>query len=402
MTADRPSVWTRLNATLRGEVSATTLEAYRRAGLAVYADLDTAETLRAELVTADGVWGATPAQQAQLLCTWNAFVAQVIAEAMLDADYAADPRTVSYVPPVTAQQAGVLFAQVEPWLSRARQAAANRAYDLAAEVALPADLPDWVVAEPCPREHLTAMLAAGRKLDGHADAALVDVQKGAGDAHQGDLDRLRQLHAEAHTALEYATSLFQPGASVQIHEAVEEALHRALEAQFHLGQLAAMPGLLATYTRRQTAALPDPSTLPGGARFDPWCLTDPATRGRWERDPQARRAVDALWANDPNPVATLTVQAQIDHAVAVGDITYATDARGQRIGNFYCCPWPPIYEVRRPVRIGGRRLGTLEQFTFEVSAEEMADGGEFERRIVTGPFQPTDEIDYCDPRAGGH
>lgn len=402
MTSDRPNVWTRLNATLRGEVSATTLEAYRRAGLAVYTDLGAAETLRAELGMADGVWGASPAQQAQFLCTWNAFVAQVIAEAMLDADYAADPRTVGYVPPVTAQQAGALFAQVEPWLSRARQAGANPAYNLAAEIALPADLPDWVDVEPCPPAHLTAMLAAGRKVDEHADAALADAQKGCNDALQRDLDRMRQLHAEAHTALEYAAALYQPGASKQVHEAIEEALHRALEAQFHLGQLAAMPSLLVTYNRRQPAALPDPSSLPGGPRFDPWCLTDPATRDRWQRDPKARRAIDALWAYDPNPVATLTVQGQIDHALAMGDIAYATDAQGQRIGNFYCCPWPAIYEVRRAVRIGGRRLGTLEQFTFEVSAEEMAEGGEFERRILTGPFQPTNQIDYCDPRAGGH
>lgn len=400
-TSDRPGMWTRLNAAARGEVPATSLEAYRRAGQAVYADLQAAETLRSELAVADGVWGATPAQQAQLLCTWNAFVTQTVAEAMLDADYAADVRTVGYVPPVTAQQVGVLFAQVEPWLSRARQAAVNPAYDLTAEIALPADLPGWVQVEPCPPAHLVGMLSAGRKIDEHADAALADVYKGAatGSAQQ-EIDRLRQLHAEAHTALEYAAALFQPGASQEVHQAVEEALHRALEAQFHLGQLAAMPKLLSAYRRRQPAALPDPASLPGGARFDPWCLTDPASRDRWQRDPAARRAIESLWGYDPSPGKTLTVQAQIDRALAAGDIVYATDARGRRIGNFYCCPWPAIYEVRRPVVIGGRRLGTLEQFTYEVSAEEMTEGGPFVRRIVTGPFHPTSEIDYCDPRTG--
>lgn len=397
---DRPTIWIRLNASLRGEVPATTLEAYRRAGQIVYTDLQAAETLRSELTVGAGVWGATAAQQAQLLCTWNAFVAEVIAEEMLDADYTADPRTAGFLPPVTAQQVGLLFAQVEPWLSRARQAAVNPAYDLAAEFALPADLPGWIEADPCPPAHLTAMLAAGRKIDEHTDAALADAQKGSEESHQPDLDRLRQLHAEAHTALEYAAALFQPGASQQIHEAVEDALHRSLEAQFHLGQLAAMPGLLQTY-RRQKLVIPDPATLPGGPRFDPWSLTDPATRTHWQGDPKARTAIDSLWAYDPNPVATLTVQAQIDQALAAGDIVYAADDRGTRIGNFYCCPWPAIYEVRRPIRIGGRRLGTMEQFTFEVSAEEIAEGGEFVRRILTGPFRPTNEIDYCDPRAGG-
>jgi len=30
----------------------------------------------------------------------------------------------------------------------------------------------------------------------------------------------------------------------------------------------------------------------------------------------------------------------------------------------------------------------------------MADGGQFTRQLLTGPFHPTSEINYCDPAAG--
>jgi hypothetical protein len=76
--------------------------------------------------------------------------------------------------------------------------------------------------------------------------------------------------------------------------------------------------------------------LLGQPGFDPWCLTDPASRTRWQR---------------------------------------------------------------RPVTIAGRQLRPMQQFTFDVSAEEMAEGGQFVRRLLPGPFHPTSNIDYCDPTA---
>lgn len=41
----------------------------------------------------------------------------------------------------------------------------------------------------------------------------------------------------------------------------------------------------------------------------------------------------------------------------------------------------------------------MQQFTFDVSAEEIAEGGEFARRLLPGPFHPTSKVDYCDPTA---
>jgi hypothetical protein len=47
-------------------------------------------------------------------------------------------------------------------------------------------------------------------------------------------------------------------------------------------------------------------------------------------------------------------------------------------------------------------VGYVPQVTFDVSGEELAEGGPFVRRIVLGPFQPTSEVDYCDPEGGHH
>jgi hypothetical protein len=73
---------------------------------------------------------------------------------------------------------------------------------------------------------------------------------------------------------------------------------------------------------------------------------------------------------------------------------------GQAASHYYCCPWSSIYQVRRPVTIAGRRLRPMQQFTFDVSAEEMAEGGQFTRRSLPGPIHTTSEVDYCDPTSG--
>lgn len=405
----RPRLWMRLAARLQGEIPADQLEAFRRAGGGVYETYLAAEKALTDLA-ASGVhpWAAEPGTKSQLLCTWNAFMLQTLASALLDADYQAMPSTVGYLPPVTAEQAWALFQQVEPWLSRARQSAQGTSYDVSAELALPADLPPWVQVEPCPRAHLDAMLAATQQAHAHLDAMLGAVL-GAGPTPKRQaaaLDRLQQLGIEAHTASSYAAGLAHPGADTALHEVIEDHLHRALELQYHLGQLIADPDLLEGYVgpRGQGAPSPRAGAAPGPGQpgFDPWCLTSPKTREQWKGDPQAVRAITNLWQADPDPSRTVGLANQVAVAVSAGDIGYATDERGRELGNYFCCPWSAIYTVKRPVRIAGRRLRVMEQFALDVSAEDMAETGMFVRRLVTGPFAPTNRVDYCDPEAGGH
>jgi hypothetical protein len=40
--------------------------------------------------------------------------------------------------------------------------------------------------------------------------------------------------------------------------------------------------------------------------------------------------------------------------------------------------------------------------SYDVSAEEMGEGGQFKREIVVANFGTTNRVDCCDPSAGGH
>lgn len=74
----KPALVIRMASAFKGEVRADELEAYRRAGGLVYAQLEQAESLRAQLAE-DGVnlWYGPRAAAGQLLCTWSAFVSRL-------------------------------------------------------------------------------------------------------------------------------------------------------------------------------------------------------------------------------------------------------------------------------------------------------------------------------------
>lgn len=400
--SSNPTLATRLRAKLAGEVGSGSLDAYRSAGAAAYGLLVDAEQLRQQLQTEgrDG-FSADPATKAFLVCAWNAFALQTLGDEFVEADYRADPNTVGFVPPVTAEQALAFYDEVEHWLVRAGQAKADPAYRL--DLHVPAELPSWAVAEPCPHEHLMAMLAACRKLVEHAELAVADLKRADPEEHAPLLARveaeLSAVKANAEYAEQLHAQLHQNRANRELHERIERSIKDALERAYLLGQLAAMPELIDA--GGETLGLtPERLPLPDEPGFDPWCLTDPDTRLGWQRDPQARQAIETLWDYDPDPARTLAIEAEIEAALEAGAVAYGTDARGRRLGNFYCCPWSAIYVVRRPVRIAGRRLRPMQQFAFDVSAEEIAEGGQFKRELLLGNFQPTSEIDYCNPRSG--
>jgi len=400
--SDRPGLWGRLLARLHGEVPADVLEAYRRAGAEVYALLEDFETRRldASLQAADA-WAVDAATQAALLCAWNAFALQLLGDQLVDADYDADPATAGYVPPVTAEQALAFYGQVPGWLERARRAQSNPSFAL--DVAVPAPLPPWAAVEPCPRAHLAAMRAATAQLRRHAAAGIAGFHIDLADPDRKKAhEQVHELLAEAEAAADYADRLWAPTVPPAIHEDIERHSKLAIDRLYLLGQLVAMPRLTLaprpTPTPTPAAGAVPAAARASGASFDPWCLTDPDSRARWQRDRTARRAIESLWANDPDPQRTLAIQAEIDAARARGDIAAAT-RNGRPLGHFYCCPWAPVYEVRRPVTIDGRTLQPMQQFTFDVSAEEMADGGAFRREVLIGQFHPTDEVDYCLPGA---
>ena len=257
-------------AAVRGEVRADTAAAFGAAGMAVHDELSRIEDARAGLAV-DGIdaWSIPLALAAQGLCTWNAFVLHTLGERLISG-YETSPRSAGFLPLVTAEQVSRLLGQVDGWLGRARLAGVDPGYFIDDEVAVPADLPDWVEAKPCPPAHLVAMLAAGVAVQEHAQLALDDLERaGIPEWCAAQMGTLRQLSAQAQVLFEVAGRLYAPGTSPMMPDAAKVMLQRALEAFYHLGQLVAMPALIERYridTRLAAAGARRPS--PGERYLD--------------------------------------------------------------------------------------------------------------------------------------
>lgn len=395
----RPTLWTRLVCLIQGEVSADTLEAYRRASLAVLDLLDQAEQERLS-AAADGKnpWTMDPAKQAELACTWNAFVLQTLGNAFLDADYRDNPATAGFVPPITADQVLRFYTPVEGWLTRAQQAHADSSYLL--DVPIPADLPPWSEVEPCPNSHLHGMLEAMRAISEHAQAAINVLENAKELTPEQEKQRgvIRGLFAAALSKGRYADQMHGHNPTRDVHERMEEHIKVAIEQLFLIGQLAAMPQRVG-----QVQSVPPPAPtrkrlkLPGEPGFDVWCLTDHIARKQYANDRQAHKALEMMWRLDPDPARTVAINAEIDEAYTRGDIIYTKDRFGKQLGYFFCAPWGSIYSVVRPVTLGGVKLVPLQQFVFDVTAEGFNRGVPFRRQVKVGNFQPTTEFEYGDP-----
>ena len=419
----QPTLWNRFCAAMSGEVSADTLEAFRRASLAVYDSLDHLESHRQKARDeGKSAWDMAPASQAEVLCTWNAFVLQTLGDRFLDADYQGDTHTVGFVPPVTADQILTFYTPVEGYLNRAQQAHSNPDYKL--DFLAPASLPAWSEVEPCPNAHLVGMLEAMRAVRDHTQAALSFLEASAPktDEQTKGLNTIRQVQAATMSKARYADDMMSGNPSVEVHERVEELAKDAIEGLFLLGQLLAMPQL--ALKLQAPAPLPQdpygaaPATapisgfyapsptfsgsanrlpLPNEAGFDMWCLTAPEAREKFQQDREAVRAVKTLWQLDPDPRRTLEIQAEINAALARGDIAPALDRYGQKLGHFFCAPWGAVYVAKRGLTLGGHRLGSMQQFIFNVTCEGVNLGTPFEREIMTGNFSPTTKFEYGDP-----
>jgi hypothetical protein len=266
----KPTGWDRFKAKLTGQVPAAELEAYRRAASPVFDLMEEVERRRLACgIEGLDPWTVPPATRAAFLCAWNAFVLQTLANDLVDADYAHDPGTPGFVPPVTAAQALRFFEEVEGWVRRGWQAAANPAYGL--DVSVPAPLPPWLRAGPVPPAHLHGLLRAMRSVNEHADAALSFLPSTPPDdtGRQAQLNRIRQLHASARVSARYAeeTGVQQvPGAQ----ERAAEHARSAIQQFYLLGQLVADPALAREGAARepqrsdpkQTAHAPAPERPP--------------------------------------------------------------------------------------------------------------------------------------------
>jgi hypothetical protein len=362
---------------------------------------------RREACIADGLnpWTIPPATRAEFLCAWNAFVLQTLGNDILNADYTEYPGTAGFVPPVTADQLLSFFGQVEGWMDRAQQAHANPDYRL--DVRVPTALPPWSEVEPNPASHLRGLLKAMRAVGEHAAAGMRFLPETAPEgpeqaARQKQIHRIRQLYASAQSKARYAADLHGAEPPPDVRERVEPYAREAIELFYELGQLIADPALADSGEARGhggSAALPAGADAAAEAEFDRWIFTEPSAREDLKRDPRARRAIDRIWEIDPDPGHTGAIHAEIQEAMERGDVGYAMDGKGQRVGHWFQCPWGPVYVAKRAVWLDSERLDRGQQFVYEVSAAER--GKRFTRRIVRGVFHATEQVVFDDHPHGG-
>lgn len=402
---DTPGIWTRVRAFTRGERDAETLYAYRQAGAQVHPMLDDAERRRFDLtLSGTSPFAVKRHVGLELACAWNAFTLQTLGDKMLAADETADPGTVGFVPPVTFDQVNAYYTEVQRWLGYASQAAHDPEFELPVGT-LPARLPNWSPVEPCPRPHLDAMIAALDAMRVHAEAAMHALEKATPESDAAKLARLRGQFAEALSKAAYVSGMYRPGASLALHEQIEEQAKGAIEGLYRVGQLISYPALLVEGPR---AASPKQARgkgpflrtpLPGQTGFDPWAMTDPNSRNVLRRDANAQRVIDEMWALDPDPVATVGLWDEIRRAVETGGAKTAQTNQGKPLGFYFCTPYCAIYEATRPLMIGDTAVRKGERFTLEAAAEGVRVGYPFKREVVTGNFRSGVPIDYCDPDA---
>jgi hypothetical protein len=336
-------------------------------------------------------WSGGPGLTSAALCVANALVLQTIGETLLDEDYASAPVTRGHLPPVTAEQAWACFEQVGSWLAWARQALAADGWDIRTVTDVPAALGVWVDDEDYPPQHVLALVRAAQQVGEQLEAALGTATGWAvpEPAPRQVLDKVRVAAEGCRSRLQDLSRMCRPSLPEDLRLWILQESRRLLDEQFRLGQMLAAPQLVEQQQpgRRLRPAAPR-LRAPGEAGFDQWCLTSPAYRSRLRSGRAARLENDRLWRCDPEPDRALGVQRQIEAALAAGSIRHTYSPGGlQRV--FHDCPWGPIYEVVRPVRIAGDRLHTLTQFTYEVSADRYRQTGMFVRRLVRGPFVAT-------------
>ncbi|HEY4346933.1 MAG TPA: hypothetical protein VGM80_05040 [Gaiellaceae bacterium] len=355
------SLRSKLRARARGEVSTAALSAYASSNADAYSLLD------------EG-----PSTGAARLAAWCAFMLQTYADRLLTSGADA-----GFASPEAFEQARVNYQLVGPWLMRARAAALSpAAYEL--DVSVPQRLPQT------PPERDAQQLAAMRRTLEVAQArAGVELERLSGDPVHS---RLVPTFSSLQSALDACAALSAPGADESVFAAVGQALQDGLDRAYELGQLVALPELMARPAAPAPPAAANATTirlfLPGEPGFDPWCLTDPVGRHGKQGLTTFVEQLAGLWKDDPDPEKTLAIQAEIAGAVErrAADYLPADDPASRSLEAIRsACPWPGVLYARSALTIDGQELSPGDCFVLSVGLK----AGKFTRSLARAPSAAT-------------
>jgi hypothetical protein len=213
---------------LRGELSASGLEGLRARGAEAY-DLQE----RADRIRSDPLRSWDVETQLFLVCSWNAFALQTIADQVMSADARLDPGTEGLLPPATLAFAERCYADVPTWLEWGRNAELRSG--LRPSRSLPARLPPWPKFGRTLNVHVGVLEAA---YDATAPRAAADAR--AASAGAG----LDALVSRMHASRQAAERLRPQARTHERLREVRDELLQALAAAYLVGQVAAMPSLI--------------------------------------------------------------------------------------------------------------------------------------------------------------
>lgn len=254
-----------LRSTVRGEVSITDLEARRHAGAIAYSLAEEADALQ----------GADRGAQLFRLCAWNAFAFQTIVDTLVECDARDHPPTAGYVPRSTLRFASPCADEVPQWIRYARMAQGDPNLQLAGRV--PAALPRWQHDEPTTRGELFGLRTAYEALQPRVETSL-QALAAAGAAEASVLGQMRRMLAEMTSAAEYAVALLRPDLGPVDRGEARARLLDALDRALELGQVLAMPSLLAVVQaeRRRADDVPFTGSLSWLEIETGWLVLDSA------------------------------------------------------------------------------------------------------------------------------
>jgi hypothetical protein len=260
----RLATW--LVGTLRGEVPVSSLDGLRALGASAYALQEEAEALK----TAPdwSPWTQEPARALFLVCAWNAFALQTVADQLLDADARLEPSTAGRVSASTLAFAQQCYTGAVSWLQSARLVQSDP--DLRLSSALPAAIPGWPRVGGVRRVHVGSLRCA---YDAVGPRAEYDAERAARVAPASDAAELELLRTQMRTSAEFAATLeSRARSSEQLREACS-LLVSSLAVAFTLGQATVMPSLLERvrlngYRARSSTVVPVSAVARGWSVLD--------------------------------------------------------------------------------------------------------------------------------------
>lgn len=370
----------RLRARMKHEISTADVEAMLR-GCGQLEDLrQRIEQQReaGEIVHPGKPW-ETHAQMGNALAFfWVAQGFASIARILKEVDEESDPGTRGYMPGVSHDQALALLRQVAHYQALANAALEDPTYDGGHELPIP--LKPRVEAEGrCPVSHLKGMLRGSQYLDNYAHVE-VETYCGAvtrGTAPEEIKGTARRLHAElakAQSQLQMAEQAVSPilkGEPVDdwTHEEVEDYLWSSLETYIWLGQIVAIPELLAEPSRKRRSSPPS-SRSRTVSHTQLWCLTSGLARRHLREEGNLGWAKDELeefWRQKQWKLSTREQQ----YLAEVADL----ERRGAVVAESYRaeCPFNPIWTAKRPVIVLGQLVNQGGEFSYthQAGAEEL-------------------------------